>query len=57
VILNPGPTLTEHQEYLRGNAMMLEVSFTVGHMIETIEAATLATTGRFLRYDGEPEAW
>jgi NAD(P)-dependent dehydrogenase (short-subunit alcohol dehydrogenase family) len=57
VILNPGPTLTEHQEYLRGNSIMLETSFTVENMIKTIDAATLATSGRFLRYDGEPEAW
>jgi len=57
VILNPGPTLTEHQEYLRGNAIMLETSFTVGHMIDTIDRATIETSGRFLRYDGEPEAW
>jgi len=57
VMLNPGPTLTEHQEYLRGNPIMLEVSFTVGNMIDTIDAVTLEQTGRFLRYDGEPEAW
>jgi len=57
VMLNPGPTLTEHQEYLRGNPVMLEMSFTVGHMIETIDRVTLADTGKFLRYDGVPEAW
>jgi len=57
LMLNPGPTLTEHQEYLRGNPIMLEVSFTVGHMIETIDGATLEDSGKFLRYDGEPEAW
>jgi NAD(P)-dependent dehydrogenase (short-subunit alcohol dehydrogenase family) len=57
VILNPGPTLTEHQEYLRGNAIMLETSFTVENMIDTIDAATIETSGRFLRYDGEPETW
>jgi len=57
VMLNPGPTLTEHQEYLRGNEIMLETSFTVGHMIATIDRVTLAETGSFLRYDGETEAW
>jgi NAD(P)-dependent dehydrogenase (short-subunit alcohol dehydrogenase family) len=57
LMFNPGPTLTEHQEYLRGHPIMLEVSFTVGHMIDTIEKATLEDSGRFLRYDGEPEAW
>jgi NAD(P)-dependent dehydrogenase (short-subunit alcohol dehydrogenase family) len=57
VILNPGPTLTEHQEFLRGNPIMLEMSFTVEHMIRTIAKTTLAESGRFWRYDGEPEAW
>ena len=57
VILNPGPTLTEHQEFLRGNPIMLEMSFTVENMIRTIDKTTLAETGRFWRYDGQPEAW
>jgi len=57
VILNPGPTLTEHQEYLRGNPIMLETSFTVGHMIDTIATTTLEETGQFRRYDGAPEKW
>jgi NAD(P)-dependent dehydrogenase (short-subunit alcohol dehydrogenase family) len=57
VILNPGPTLTEHQEYLRGNPIMLEMSFTVGHMIDTIARTTLEETGQFWRYDGVPEKW
>ena len=58
VMLNPGPTLTEHQMYLKGQFKgMLETSFTVGHMIKTIDAVTIADTGKFLRYDGVPEAW
>ena len=57
VILNPGPTLTEHQEFLRGNPIMLEMSFTVGHMIDTIAKTTLTDTGQFWRYDGVPEKW
>ena len=57
VILNPGPTLTERQSYLRGNPIMIEASFTVENMIRTIEKTTLAESGRFWRYDGEPEAW
>jgi NAD(P)-dependent dehydrogenase (short-subunit alcohol dehydrogenase family) len=57
VILNPGPTLTEHQEYLRGNPIMLEMSFTVGHMIDTIAKTTVEETGQFWRYDGVPEKW
>lgn len=57
VMLNPGPTLTEHQEYLRGFKGMLETSFTVRHMIETIDKVTMYDTGRFLRYDGAREPW
>ncbi len=61
LMLNPGPTLTEHQSYLEKgsdfSSQMLKTSFTVGHMIETIEKSTVADTGRFLRYDGQVEPW
>jgi NAD(P)-dependent dehydrogenase (short-subunit alcohol dehydrogenase family) len=57
VMFNPGPTLTEHQEYLHGRAGMLKTSFTVKNMISTIDKVTLADTGRFLRYDGVTEPW
>ncbi len=58
IMLNPGPTLTEHQEYLKGRySGMLTTAFTVSHMIATIDKATLADTGRFLRYDGATEPW
>lgn len=57
VMFNPGPTLTEHQEYLHGRAGMLETSFTVQNMVNTIDKVTLADTGRFLRYDGATEPW
>jgi NAD(P)-dependent dehydrogenase (short-subunit alcohol dehydrogenase family) len=58
VMLNPGPTLTEHQMYLKDQFKgMLETSFTVGHMVKTIDAVTIGDTGKFLRYDGVPEAW
>jgi NAD(P)-dependent dehydrogenase (short-subunit alcohol dehydrogenase family) len=58
VMLNPGPTLTEHQEYLKGSYQgMLKTSFTVRNMIATIDKTTLAQTGRFLRYDGKTEPW
>jgi hypothetical protein len=56
-MFNPGPTLTEHQEYLHSYSGMLTTSFTVGNMIKTIDKATLADTGRFLRYDGVTEPW
>ena len=58
VMLNPGPTLTEHQMYLKDQFKgMLETSFTVGNMIKTIDAVTIKDTGKFLRYDGVAEAW
>jgi len=58
VMFNPGPTLTEHQESLRGRFEgMIETSFTVGHMINTIDGLTIEDSGRFLRYDGIDEAW
>jgi NAD(P)-dependent dehydrogenase (short-subunit alcohol dehydrogenase family) len=61
LMLNPGPTLTEHQMYLKeGSAFskdMLTVDFTVKNMINTIEKATLADTGKFLKYDGQAEPW
>ncbi len=57
LMLNPGPTLTEHQEYLSKYKGMLRTDFTVGNMIRTIDKATLVDTGRFLRYDGASEPW
>jgi len=61
LMLNPGPTLTEHQMYLKEGSSfskdMLTVDFTVRNMINTIEKATLADTGKFLKYDGQTEPW
>ena len=57
VMLNPGPTLTEHQMYLKDAKGMLKTDFTVENMIRTIDKVTIADTGKFLRYDGVPEAW
>jgi NAD(P)-dependent dehydrogenase (short-subunit alcohol dehydrogenase family) len=57
VMLNPGPTLTEHQMYLKESAGMLQTSFTVENMIKTIDKVTLKDTGHFLRYDGVSEPW
>ncbi len=53
VMLNPGPTLTEHQMYLKDNPIMLKTSFTVENMIRTIERVSIKETGGFLRYDGD----
>ena len=57
VMLNPGPTLTEHQLYLKDFKGMLTTEFTVSNMVKTIDKVTLAETGKFWRYDGVPEAW
>ena len=57
VMLNPGPTLTEHQAYLKEYKGMLKTSFTVENMIRTIDKVTIQDTGKFLRYDGVTEPW
>ena len=58
IMFNPGPTLTEHQEYLDGKFEgMLKTSFTVENMIKTTEKVTLEDSGKFLRYDGATEPW
>jgi len=61
LMLNPGPTLTEHQAYIakdeRWAKMMLKTSFTVENMIKTIDKSTITDTGKFLRYDGVTEPW
>jgi len=59
LMLNPGPVLTERQEYMREEfeQVMLETSVSVGGMIEQIAAATLADSGRFIQYDGATVPW
>ncbi len=58
IMFNPGPTLTEHQEYLDGKFDgMLKTSFTVENMIKTTDKVTIKDTGQFLRYDGVTEPW
>ena len=57
VMLNPGPVLTEHQEYLHDYKGMLKTSFTVENMMKTIDKVTLEDSGQFLRYDGVAEKW
>ncbi len=57
LMLNPGPTLTEHQAHLKEYKGMLKTSFTVENMIRTIDKATIQDTGKFLRYDGVAEPW
>lgn len=57
VLLHPGAVLTERQSYLKGVKGMVEMPFTVRHMIATIGKLTIEDTGRFLRYDGKPAPW
>jgi NAD(P)-dependent dehydrogenase (short-subunit alcohol dehydrogenase family) len=57
IMFNPGPTLTERQSYLKDSPIMIKTDFTVGNMIRTIDKVTIGDTGKFLRYDGQPEAW
>jgi NAD(P)-dependent dehydrogenase (short-subunit alcohol dehydrogenase family) len=57
VMLHPGAVVTERQAYLEGFKGMVEMPFSVTHMIETIDRLTLADTGRFLNYDGTTAPW
>jgi NAD(P)-dependent dehydrogenase (short-subunit alcohol dehydrogenase family) len=57
IMFNPGPTLTERQSYLKDSPIMIKTSFTVENMVRTIDKVTINDTGKFLRYDGQPEAW
>lgn len=57
IMFNPGPTLTERQSYLKDSPVMIKTDFTVGNMVRTIDKVTIADTGKFLRYDGQPEPW
>jgi len=58
VLMHPGAVLTERQAYLRGKYPgMVEMPFTVHHMIDTIAGLTLKDTGRFMLYDGSTVPW
>jgi len=63
LILHPGVVRTERMvEYVQKysaavDSEALTPAQSVGHMIETIGNATLANSGRFLRYDGKELAW
>ena len=57
VMLHPGAVVTERQAYLEGFKGMIEMPFSVSHMIETIDKLTIADTGRFLNYDGTTAPW
>jgi NAD(P)-dependent dehydrogenase (short-subunit alcohol dehydrogenase family) len=56
VLLHPGAVRTERQTGPR-HPVQMDPDVAVGHMRKTIEALTLQSSGRFLRYDGTPEPW
>jgi NAD(P)-dependent dehydrogenase (short-subunit alcohol dehydrogenase family) len=56
LLLHPGAVLTERQANLTYPGM-IEMQPSVAGMIEQIEKATLADTGRFIQYDGTTAPW
>ena len=56
LLLHPGAVLTERQADLDFPGMV-EMEPSVTGMIEQIEKATLADTGRFIQYDGATAPW
>jgi hypothetical protein len=56
LLLHPGAVLTERQANLNFPGM-IQVQPSVAGMIEQIENATLADTGRFIQYDGTTAPW
>ena len=56
LLLHPGAVLTERQAHLTYPGM-IEMQPSVAGMIEQIEKATLADTGRFIQYDGTTAPW
>lgn len=56
LLLHPGAVLTERQAHLTFPGM-IEMQRSVTGMIEQIEKATLADTGRFIQYDGATAPW
>ena len=56
LLLHPGAVLTERQADLEFPGMV-EMEPSVTGMIEQIEKATIADTGRFIQYDGATAPW
>lgn len=56
LLLHPGAVLTERQTHLTFPGM-IEMQPSVAGMIEQIDRATLADTGRFIQYDGSTAPW
>jgi NAD(P)-dependent dehydrogenase (short-subunit alcohol dehydrogenase family) len=56
LLLHPGAVLTERQAHLTFPGM-IEMQPSVAGMIEQIDKATIADTGRFIQYDGTTAPW
>ena len=56
LLLHPGAVHTERQAHLTFPGM-IEMQPSVAGMIEQIEKATIADTGRFIQYDGATAPW
>ena len=56
LLLHPGAVLTERQADLDFPGMV-EMEPSVAGMIQQIEKATIADTGRFIQYDGTTAPW
>ena len=56
LLLHPGAVLTERQAHLTFPGM-IQMQPSVAGMIEQIEKATIADTGRFIQYDGATAPW
>ena len=57
ILLHPGAVVTERQSYLAGAEGMIEMPFSVTHMIETIDQLTTQDSGHFINYDGTALPW
>jgi NAD(P)-dependent dehydrogenase (short-subunit alcohol dehydrogenase family) len=57
LLLHPGAVATERQAYLADFPGMIDTETSVSGMIEVIDAATPADTGRFIQYDGTTAPW
>jgi NAD(P)-dependent dehydrogenase (short-subunit alcohol dehydrogenase family) len=56
ILFHPGSVLTERQADLTFPGM-IETTFSVEHMIDTIAGLDMEDSGHFLLYDGSPQAW
>jgi NAD(P)-dependent dehydrogenase (short-subunit alcohol dehydrogenase family) len=57
VLMHPGAVATERQAYLADFPGMLDTTFSVASMIETLDGVGFADTGKFIQYDGTTAPW